>query len=192
MSTVPQAVPGRRARQPGSGWRGRTFAGAVWVGTGVAWLATWGAYELGPSYSAPARPLDYLAIALFSAALLLTATSLCAVARAAAVGRTARILGGVASFGSALAGVADVLEDGFGLSWFAYPFFAGMLLLGAASVGFAVALVATRPGFRLAAVATLFAVAPFATGDTGPGKLVDGALWLALGLRTLHRRDGVS
>lgn len=156
---------------------------AVWVGTGVAWLATWAAYRFGPSYSAPVTPFDYLGVALFAASLLLMAASLWSVAIVVSPGRATKAFGGVATFGSALAGVANGLEDGLGLSWFAYLFFAGMLMLGAASVGFAIALAKSHPGFRLAAAATLLAVAPFAMGDTGPGKLIDGALWLALGLQ---------
>jgi hypothetical protein len=187
---------GRRGDRPHRRTDGRRLpavvTGLVWVGTGAAWLATWEAYRLGPSYSAPQTALDYVSIGLFSGGLLMTGASLWAVALATCVGGTTRVIGGFAAFGAALAGVADVFEDGVGVSWFAYPFFAGILILGAASVGFAIALAKTRPGFRLAAVAALLAVTPFALGDTGPGKLIGGGLWLALGLQGLRRQRSVS
>ncbi len=159
---------------------------AIWISTGVSWIATGIAYQFGPSYSVPETVLDRLSIVLFSGSLVLMAAGLWAIVRAASPGRWTAALGGLAAASSALAGIANLLEDGFGLRWFANPFFAGMLLLAAASIGFATALATTHPGFRLAALPACLAVAPFAMGDAGPGKLLDGALWLALGLWRLR------
>ncbi len=110
----------------------RLLARLVWLLTGAVW-AVRSLMEFGsPDYWEPVTPFDWAAVWLYSIAWLLMAPSLLSIGRSAS-SRRAMAVAVVASIGALIAGGANALEDGFGISsmgaWYVLGFFTAWLAL---------------------------------------------------------------
>ena len=100
---------------------------AIWLITGLAWAARSLLEFAQPEYYAPQTILDWTAVWLYTAALLLFAPSILLLAGLAS-SRTATAVAVVSAFGAVVAGIANALEDGFGLQIGGTPYVVGFLL----------------------------------------------------------------
>lgn len=104
----------------------------VWVLTGLAW-ATRSAMEFAsPDYWDPVTALDWASIWVYSIAWLLLAPSVLLIARLVAT-RSVVLVAVIASIGAVMAGSANAVEDGLGVSsmgtWYVIGFMTGWLAL---------------------------------------------------------------
>ena len=135
--------------------------------TGILWLASW---MTGPSYEMPASAARWLAVLLFSAALLSLAVALPVYGRMVGGIHVVRL----ATFAGAVVGVmsvTNVFEDGFQIDWFFFVFALGLVIFDIALLALGVVVARTAPDwYRLLAVipaGTLAAILlPMAFGPT--------------------------
>ena len=112
----------------------------VWLLTGLAW-ATRSAMEFAsPDYSDPVTVLDWASIWVYSVAWLLLAPSVLLIARLAPT-RSVVVVSLIASIGAIIAGSANAVEDGLGVSsmgtWYVIGFMTGWLALPVLAVALA-------------------------------------------------------
>ena len=113
-------------------------ARVVWLLTGVTWAARSVLEFAHPDYWDPVTLIDWTAIWLFSAALLLTAPAMLLMSRLAPhppVTAVARVV----AAGAIVAGVANGLEDGLDVSSMGIFYVTGILVAGLALMPLAVA-----------------------------------------------------
>ncbi len=113
-------------------------ARVIWLATGIAWAVRSLLEYAHPDYWDPVTALDWAAIWLFSAALLLLAPAVLLMSRLAPhppVTAVARVV----AAGAVVAGVANGLEDGLGVNWLGIFYVAGILVAGLALLPLAVA-----------------------------------------------------
>jgi hypothetical protein len=172
------------------GWSGLGFVVrlAITVLTGV----TWAVYSLQailvhPDYWDPVTAADFFAVYVYSAAWLLTAASLLTlreVARPALARSSSAIL--VVAAACAVAGVANGVEDGLGLTGFG-----PLYVIGALVSGFGMFVIAAMfwpsPGRRLTFVPAVGGVA-MVTVVIGGGVLGLVA-WLGFGVILIRERS---
>jgi hypothetical protein len=134
---------------------------------------------------------DYAAIVVFSAALVGAAIASGSLRRlGAARSRRAAGLGlATAATGGALAGIGNLLEDGFGVSAFGLLFALGglILIIGLLAAGVALTI---APGWRLVGVALLLVAVGIAVGEE-PGFALAGLSWTASAVVLAGRDRGV-
>ena len=170
------------------GWSGPGFLfrlGVVLL-TGVTWTAHGVQKVLAqPDYMNPATMADYLTVYAYSAALLLTAASLLTLRDVARplLPWASNIL--VVAVGCAVAGVANGLEDGLGLSLFGLPYVIGVMVGAGGMIVIAVKFWAS-PARRLTLVPTLASLAMM-TVNLGGGVLGLVA-WLGFGAFLIRER----
>jgi hypothetical protein len=100
----------------------------VWLLTGVAWGARSVIGFAGPDYWEPETALDWASIWSYSIAWLLTAPAVLLIGRAVP-SRSVLVAAIVTAVGAVMAGAANGIEDGFGMSslgtWYVVGFFVG-------------------------------------------------------------------
>lgn len=165
------------------------WADRALLGDGVLWLV----YALvtlrfAPSYWAAYRPIDYLAVDLYSAGLLLLGLGLIGIhARQATSAGPEELVGFIAAFvGAVLAGIGDFGEDGLHLALAGQlGWLPGMLALAIGLVLFCVGTLRAKVLPRWCGV--LLALSPivgFLLGGLGSnwqGTLLFSLIWIALG-----------
>jgi hypothetical protein len=170
------------------GWSGAGFLGRLGIVlmTGVTWAAH-GVQKIlvQPDYIDPASAADYFTVYAYSAALLLTAASLLTVRDVARplLPQASNIL--VVAFACAVAGVANGLEDGLGLSAFGLPYVIGVMVGAGGMIVLAVKFWAS-PARRLTFVPAVGGLAIMAV-DIGGGVLGLVA-WLGFGVILVRER----
>ena len=104
----------------------RSRFGPLAVLCGVLWAVRGWVGTMDPEYFSPVSAVDYAAVASFSAALIVLAACVWDLrvvpTRAVAVG------GAAAALGLFIAGVANILEDGFGASALGVAYVTGVLV----------------------------------------------------------------
>lgn len=104
----------------------------VWLLTGLAWATRSTMEFASPDYWEPVTTLDWASIWLYSIAWLLMAPSVLLIARLAPT-RSVVVVAVIASIGAVMAGGANAVEDGLGVSsmgtWYVIGFMAGWLAL---------------------------------------------------------------
>ncbi len=90
-----------------------------------------------PNFQHPATALDWFATLSLSAALLALAVALPMLARLVG-GRRLYLVSVFGAFGAAVAGIANLVEDGLQLDWAFLPFIAGALIVQVGLVGMTV------------------------------------------------------
>jgi hypothetical protein len=137
---------------------------------------------------------EYLAVLLFSAALVGAAVASAFLRRLGAdrSPRAWRLGLAVAAIGGALAGVGNFVEDAFGVSAFGLLFALGGLALVIGLLTAGGAALATAPPWRWAGMALVLVAIGIAVGEQAGFALV-GLTWIALafllGGRTRHFRS---
>jgi ABC-type dipeptide/oligopeptide/nickel transport system permease subunit len=141
---------------------------ALWLAAGLL-VAARALLELfEPQYWRPVTPLDHMAVWLGTAAWLLVGPSMLLLARLSG-SRVALVVGAVVATAAVLVGVANALEDGFGLRAFGDLFVGGAMAFVVSMPILVVALLLSRQR-RLALPPAVF-LAGFAT-FTPPGALL--------------------
>jgi hypothetical protein len=137
-----------------------------------------------PAYWAPATTLDWTAVVTFTAFLLAAACALVVLAHEHR--GVTRLSFALAAFGSALAGVANALEDGGGVARAGYAFAAGILVLVAGLL--AAGILGLRPSGRPRWLGPLlFAnIAVLAVSFDTLGLACFGATWIVLAVSVGH------
>jgi hypothetical protein len=111
----------------------------VWLLTGVTWAALSLMEFAHPDYWDPVSVLDWASIWLFSAALLLLVPAVLLIGRLAP-GTSVTAVARIVASGAVVAGVANGLEDGLGVSSMGMLYVAGILVAGLGLLPLAVAL----------------------------------------------------
>lgn len=101
----------------------------VWLLTGVVWAAHSLIGFADPNYWDPVTALDWSAVWVFSAALLLLAPSVLLLGRLAS-SRESMIAATVVASGAVVAGVANAVEDGLGVEAVGVLYVIGILTAG--------------------------------------------------------------
>jgi hypothetical protein len=151
---------------------------ALFGATGLLLAASSLVMLANPNFQRPATALDWFATISLSAALLILAAALPLLARLAGDRRLylVSLLGGAAA---ALAGIANLFEDGLQQDWAFLPFIGGSLVLELGLLGMTLLLV-LRSDNR----ARLFALVPLVTAvdivalHSHGGGVVAGATWV--------------
>jgi hypothetical protein len=97
--------------------RGETlspFARGAWIAAGSMWAVRSAMVFAHPAYMDPVTPFDWFAVCGFSLAFLLSALAIAA-SPALTPTRTSRVSALVVAGASVVAGIANALEDGFGV-----------------------------------------------------------------------------
>lgn len=144
--------------------------------TGGLWIVYAAVRLTGPTYWAPVTILDYVAVVMWSAAMLALALCLWPLADEGA----ARIVARIGSVGAITNSAANLLDDLFRLRLFGSGFVVSALVILIALVVLAVLLF--RSGARSYAAVALLTVLGLALVDVG-GAAVVGATWSAVALR---------
>lgn len=156
----------------------------IWLLTGGAWAGGSLIAFADPDYWDPVTALDWSAVWLYSAALLLFAPSVLLLGRLAS-SRPVTTVAMVASIGALVAGLANALEDGFGVKALGTFYVVGFLTAGLAMLPLAATFRQARCS-RLAALSVLlfFGVLTFTVGGGllilgGFGALAIAPSWFA-------------
>ncbi len=145
----------------------------VWLVTGIAWAARSMLEFAHPNYYDPATVMDWGAVWLYSVALLLLAPSVLLIGQLAQ-SRPVMAAAAVTAVGAAVAGGANAIEDGFGVSAGGMLYVVGFLTAWLSLLPLAATLWRSRC-LRLAglSVALFFGIALFTVGG---GLIVLAAL----------------
>ncbi|MDL2334580.1 MAG: hypothetical protein QFC55_00935 [Chloroflexota bacterium] len=159
---------------------------ALFVLTGVLWLAHGALIQAGADYLDPRQLIDFAAIYLFSAALLALAFAVPALGRLSSRRWAARV-GLIGGIGSGTAAVVNILEDGLNIEWMFLPFVVSALTVTVALLVLTLAFALFEHGaYRLLAIVPL-------SGLLGFQGLLGGALalaaWLGAAAFVLLRHD---
>jgi hypothetical protein len=142
-----------------------------------------------PSYQRPVTIIDWFATLSLSVALLTLAAALPVLARLVS-GQRLYLLTLLAGVGAALAGIANVFEDGLHQDWAFVPFISGTVLLEFGLLCMTL-LMALGPGIR----ARLLAFVPLITAvdivmlHSHGGGVVAGAAWVAAAVAVRNDRN---
>jgi hypothetical protein len=148
------------------------LCGVLWAVLG--WIAT-----TNPIYWSPSSPFDYASVVSFSAALIALAACLWELrvfpTRAVTVG------GAAAALGLFTAGVANIVEDGFGLGALGVVYVTGILVGTLALIPMGVGLArASRPGWIALGPLLSFPGLIFVASESW-GTAILATTWIALG-----------
>jgi hypothetical protein len=139
-----------------------SLAGLAWAGRSLLEFAR-------PDYQEPVTLLDWLAVASFSIAWLLSAIAV--ILLSGDVGdRTVRIVGRVFAIAAAIAGLANVAEDALGQSWAGMPYVVGFLVAWLTLIPLGVAI--WRTGWRRMAILPVTLFASIALFNSGGGLII--------------------
>lgn len=173
------AEQARSGEEPGLA-RASHGTGLAWFLSGVAWAVRSLLQLAGPDYYDPVTLPDWLAVASYTIAWLLSAIAVVLLARDVGA-RTSTLLAWIFWLAASVAGLANAAEDALDVSWTATPylvgFFVGWLTLPALAVAFwragarriallpaalfaSIALFTVGGGLIVAVVAVAFALAP--------------------------------
>lgn len=144
----------------------------IWLITGVAWAARSLLEFAHPEYYSPRTLLDWTAVWLYSAALLLFAPSLLLLGQFAS-SRSVMAVAAVGAMGALVAGGANALEDGFGLPIGGTPYVVGFLVAWLSLPALAVTMWRAKLA-RLAAVCIAMFVGIMLAFGFGGGLIVLG------------------
>ena len=131
-----------------------------------------------PTYWAPTTPLDWAAVVIFSCFLAAAAASLALLA--AQQGTRSRWPIYAAAAGATVAGAANALEDGFGVTAFGLPFAAGIAVMAVGLLLGGAALIVSRSGPRTLGFLLLATIAALAVAFDKLGLIVFGLTWLVI------------
>ncbi len=143
------------------------LAGSAWAGRSLVGFAD-------PEYWSPVTVLDWTAVWLFSAALLLFAPSLILLGRLAK-SRSVMTFAKISAIGALVAGGANAIEDGFGVAIFGTLYVVGILTMGLALLPLALTLYRARC-LRLAGLSVLLFVGLIPLFNNGGGLVILGGL----------------
>jgi hypothetical protein len=131
-----------------------------------------------PTYWEPATTLDWAAVLTFSGFLAAVAAAMLLLARDQL--GASRWTIGVGAAGAGLAGAANALEDGVGVSEFGYAFAAGTALMATGILLGGLLLTVFATTQRWLGLLFLADVAALAVGFDSTGLVVFGSTWLVL------------
>ena len=145
----------------------------IWLLTGAAWAGRSLVEFAHPDYFDPVTALDWTAVWLYSAALLLFAPSLVLLGRLA-TSRSVMTFAAISAIGALVAGGANAIEDGFSVAIGGTLYVVGFMTMWLALLPLAVTLY-RAPCSRLAGLSVLLFVGVLLF-NLGGGLLILGGL----------------
>ena len=148
-------------------------------------LARVGLDVFGPSYYAPESVLDYVAVLLMTMVLSATGVALVELFRSPLVSRGAWLTLFPAG-GAIVAGLGNLLEDGFGVESAVWAFFVGSVTMVFGLVIAGVAILTVRSPWRWTGLALIAGGVGYGMGDAG--LLLFGIVWLTFAVVLIFLR----
>lgn len=141
----------------------------AWLLAGLAWAGRSLLEFARPDYYEPVTLGDWLAVASFSMAWLLSAIAVLLLSREVGY-RVVRILGWVFAIAAIVTGLANAVEDALGQSWGGMPYVVGFFIAWLTLVPLAV--VIWRAGSRRMAILPVALFASIALFNSGGGLII--------------------
>jgi hypothetical protein len=182
---LPCRADGKTYRQVTQIGRAPRGFGPLAIVCGVLWAVSGWITTMDPSYWSPSATIDYAAVASFTAALI--ALAACTWDLRAIRSRLVTVGGAAAALGLFTAGVANILEDWFGVREFGTVFVTGVLVGAVALIPLGVGLARER-GTRWMALGPLLSFPGLILVSQWWGAGILATTWIALGaLHSLGR-----